>query len=120
MIRTVSGAFGTPCFAWSMYPRTSVRRWMTARVIVDVPDETEAAARGTIPANAVFSDDNGAPHVWVVDPSSMRVAKRAVEPGELSGASVSILSGLSDGDVVVVSGVNSLTDGMLVKELGGN
>jgi multidrug efflux pump subunit AcrA (membrane-fusion protein) len=50
----------------------------------------------------------------------MRVAKRAVEPGELSGASVSILSGLSDGDVVVVSGVNSLTDGMLVKELGGN
>jgi multidrug efflux pump subunit AcrA (membrane-fusion protein) len=56
----------------------------------------------------------------MVDPATMRVTKRAVEPGELTGAMVPILGGLSDGDIVVVSGVNSLTDGMLVRDLDGN
>ena len=95
---------------------------MTGKVIVDQYIENRAGidAALSVPSNAVVADEEGNPYVWVVDSSTMRVAKQAVEPGELSGASVAILSGLSGGDVVVVSGVNSLTDGMLVKDLGGN
>jgi RND family efflux transporter MFP subunit len=95
---------------------------MTGKVIVDLYTENRAEgdAPVLVPSNAVVADEEGNPYVWVVDPSTMRVAKRAVEPGELSGAAVPILSGLSGGDMVVVSGVNSLADGMLVRDLGGN
>jgi RND family efflux transporter MFP subunit len=95
---------------------------MTGKVIVDLYNENrvEGAAPVSVPSNAVVADEEGNPYVWVVDSSTMRVAKRAVEPGELSGATVPILSGLSGGDIVVVSGANSLTDGMLVRDLGSN
>jgi RND family efflux transporter MFP subunit len=95
---------------------------MTGKIIVDLYTENreEGAAPVSVPINAVAADEEGNPYVWVVDPATMRVAKRAVEPGELSGSAVPILSGLSGGDIVVVSGVNSLTDGMLVRDLGNN
>ena len=95
---------------------------MTGKVIVDLRAEKRVTGDGavSVPSNAVVADEDGNPYVWVVDPSTMRVAKRPVEPGELSGAAVSILGGLSGGDVVVGSGVNSLTDGMLVRDLDGN
>jgi RND family efflux transporter MFP subunit len=95
---------------------------MTGKVIVDLYTENRAEGDPPVlvPSNAVVADEEGNPYVWVVDPSTMRVAKRTVEPGELSGAAVPILSGLAGGDMVVVSGVNSLADGMLVRDLGGN
>ena len=95
---------------------------MTGKVIVDL--FSESAARGgalvTVPSNAVVADEDSNPYVWVIDPLTMRVARRPVEPGELSGGVLFILSGLSGGDLVVVSGVNSLTDGMLVRDLAGD
>jgi len=95
---------------------------MTGKVVVDLytANRAEGNAPTSVPSNAVVADEDGNPHVWVVDPSTMRVTKRAVEPGEMSGSALPILSGLSGGDIVVVSGVNSLTDGMLVRDLGGN
>ncbi len=95
---------------------------MTGKIIVDLYTENRVMgiAPVSVPSSAVVADEEGNPYVWAVDPSTMRVAKRAVELGELSGATVPILSGLSSVDMVVVSGVNSLTDGMLVRDLGGN
>ena len=95
---------------------------MTGKVIVDLYTENLAEAGGpvSVPSNAVAADVDGNPYVWVVDPATMRVAKRAVEPGELSGSMLPILSGLSGRDIIVVSGVNSLTDGTLVRDLGDN
>ena len=109
-------------FGFQTPPEINVSPGMTGKVIVDLYTENraEGAAPLTVPSNAVVADDDGNPYVWVVDPVSMRVARRPVDPGELSGSSVPILSGLSSGDVVVVSGVNSLTDDMLVRDLGGN
>jgi RND family efflux transporter MFP subunit len=95
---------------------------MTGKVIVDLV--SESAARGgalvTVPSNAVVADEDSNPYVWVVDPQTMRVARRPVDPGELSGGVLFILSGVSGGDLVVVSGVNSLTNGMLVRDLAGD
>lgn len=74
----------------------------------------------SIPANTITADDAGNPFVWVVDPASMRVRKQEVQLGELTGANVRIASGLSIGDLVVTSGVNSLSENMLVRNLTSN
>ena len=68
-----------------------------------------------IPANATVSDDEGKPFVWRVDPSSMRVHPAPLELGELSGSEVSVLGGLSDGDLIAISGVHQLREGMAVR-----
>ncbi len=95
---------------------------MTGKIIVDLYSEnrTKGAALLTVPSNAVVADNNAAAFVWVVDQSTMRVTKRPVELGELSGSVVPVLSGLVSGDTIVTSGVNSLTDGMLVRDLSSN
>lgn len=94
---------------------------MTGSVVVDRYKRNMEGTGGiAIPSNAVVADDAGNPFVWIVDGSSMRVTKRPVELGELSGGSAKIVVGLSSGDQVVVSGVNSLTDNMLVRSLGAN
>jgi RND family efflux transporter MFP subunit len=94
---------------------------MTGRVIVDRYRENISAVAGlAVPSNAVIADADGHPFVWVVDAATMRVSKRPVELGELSGGNASVLSGLSSGDRVIVSGVNSVTENMLVRELESN
>ena len=52
--------------------------------------------------------------VWVVD-ASMAVAPREVEMGELVGEQVKIVGGLAAGDVIVVSGVQQLREGVTVR-----
>jgi len=91
---------------------------MTGSVIVDRYKRNISGAAGlAVPSNIVTADADGNPFVWVVDATSMRVSQRPVELGELAGANVSILSGLSTGDRVVASGVNSVTENMLVRDL---
>ena len=91
---------------------------MTGSVILDRYKRNISGAAGlAVPSNVVIADAEGNPFVWVVDATSMRVSKRPVELGELSGDNASILSGLSAGDRVVASGVNSVTENMLVRDL---
>ena len=67
---------------------------------------------------AALSDEAGNAFVWVVDATTMQVRQQPVVLGELSGADVSILSGLSNGDQVAVSGVHHLREGMTVRRFG--
>ena len=93
----------------------SVLPGMTAKVIISAPAETAGRSGMRIPANATVSDDEAKAFVWLVDPSSMQVRPVPVELGELSGADVTILSGLSDGDQIAISGVHQLREGMTVR-----
>jgi RND family efflux transporter MFP subunit len=94
---------------------------MTGRVILDRYRKNISAVAGlAVPSNVVIADADGDPFVWVVDAATMRVSKRLVELGELSGGNASVLSGLSSGDRVIVSGVNSVTENMLVRDLESN
>lgn len=85
---------------------------MTAKVVVQ-PAKNGRTVR--IPAHAVTAGADGKPFVWIVRPESMTVERRDVELGELQGDQVEIRSGLSDGDVVAISGVALLHDGMQVR-----
>lgn len=96
----------------------TIRPGMTAKVMVTFPHEGEESMGAiSLPASAVLSDDKGAAFVWRVDPASMTVQQTPVVMGELSGNLVGIESGLSNGDLVAISGVRQLRDGMLVRKL---
>jgi membrane fusion protein (multidrug efflux system) len=65
----------------------------------------------TVPENAVFSFA-GTPRVFVVENGKAR--ERTVEPGGKTGDRVMVAKGLRDGEKVIISGVELLSDGRAV------
>jgi RND family efflux transporter MFP subunit len=82
-------------------------------------DEADAAIAGiVIPAIAVFSDAAGVPQVWVIDRQTMTVSRRPVATGDLTGTDgVRILDGLSGGEMIAVTAVTQLRNGMQIRPL---
>ncbi len=70
-----------------------------------------------VPINAVFAGEAEENYVWVVDPNTMRIKKREVKIGGISGANMHILGGLVAGDRIVTGGVNYLQEGQKIREL---
>ncbi len=92
----------------------SILPGMTARVRAQSP--REAGIR--IPANAVTGDAGYQPMVWKVDPASMTVSRAPVQLGDPHGDELEIRSGLQDGDLIAVSGLRFLQEGMQVRRYG--
>ncbi|MBW2066908.1 MAG: efflux RND transporter periplasmic adaptor subunit [Deltaproteobacteria bacterium] len=92
---------------------------MTATVTGEAPGvQREEGDLIVVPAIAVFSDESGKPHVWVVDRDTMTVHKREVKTGDLTGTdSIQILSGLKAGETIAITGVSRLREGMKVRDL---
>ena len=64
-----------------------------------------------------YPDQEGS-MVWVVDRDSMTVSSRAVTTGGLTGSdSVEILAGLEPGETIATSAVQSLRDGMTIRQM---
>jgi len=69
-----------------------------------------------VPAIAIFSDEAGSPHVWVVDRGTGAIERRSVRTGDLAETgSIVVLEGLAQGEDVAISGVSRLRDGMTVQ-----
>jgi len=93
---------------------------MTATVVAEPPASGERGGFFVIPAIAVFADDQGKSNVWVVDKEKMTVERRKVTTGDLTGeASIQITEGLQSGEMIAVSGVSQLREGMKVKPFEG-
>ena len=96
---------------------------MSATVIANIGKLFENQSQGmVVPIEAVFSAEEEAlnaadKYVWVVDPDTMRATRKAVQVGQLSGASIAILGGLNEGDIIISAGVNSVQEGMLVRAM---
>lgn len=87
---------------------------VTGRTKYEDGDEREI----TIPAVAVFPDEGGTAHVWVINRDAMTVHLRRVVTGELTGAdSIRIIEGLQNGETIAVSGMSRLGEGMKVRQL---
>ncbi|MGH7446727.1 MAG: efflux RND transporter periplasmic adaptor subunit, partial [Longimicrobiales bacterium] len=69
-----------------------------------------------VPVSAVLGGQ-GAQAVFVVE--SNRAVRRTVSTGLTSQGRIEIISGLSDGEHVIITGQNSLRDGMTVRAVGG-
>lgn len=89
---------------------------MTAKARVKLSRLRGYSDRIAIPANATLADDKGNAYVWLIDPSSMTVHRRPVELGELFGSEVEIRGGLSNGDMIAISGLYQLGDGTPVRQ----
>ncbi len=71
-----------------------------------------------VPAIAIFADEAGSPHVWVVDRTTGRVERRPVRTGELTETdSIVVLEGLVPGEDIAVSAVSQIRDGMTVRPI---
>ena len=93
---------------------------MTATVVGEPPVRGERDGFFVIPAIAVFADDQGESNVWVVDKEKMTVERRKVATGHLTGeASIQITEGLQSGEMIAVSGVSQLREGMKVRPFDG-
>ncbi len=92
---------------------------MGAKVDFLAPDSSRGVAAGVaakpvirVPAAAVKTDA-GSSVVWIVRDG--RLVRRAVQTGPVSGGFLEVRSGLSGGEQLMVSGVESPADGMKVK-----
>lgn len=85
-------------------------------VVTAAPPKPQQGRSIGVPATAVVRK-NGADHVWVVDPATHTVSLRSVQLDSSSTDihSVRVLSGLKDGEEVVVAGVNQLAEGQSVR-----
>ena len=89
---------------------------MTANVLISSESPETDAGRYIIPAIAVFADEAGKANVWVVDPEKKRIQRRKVTTGDLTGsASIEIIEGLKNGEMIAVSGVSRLRENMLIR-----
>ena len=77
-------------------------------------------ARPQVPASALVHDPTGQRYlVYTIEQNGGRAVAKAipVEPGPLSGNELVVLSGLAEGQKIVVMGANLLQPGDPVKEV---
>jgi multidrug efflux pump subunit AcrA (membrane-fusion protein) len=88
------------------------------RLGTTVTGSIELAGGGGIrlPASALTSHE-GAPAVWVLDPESSSVSLRPVVVEQSGAAEVVLSEGLSQGEIVVTAGVQTLRPGQKVRML---
>jgi RND family efflux transporter MFP subunit len=91
---------------------------MTASVVVRLKDPATRAANLLIPTSALVNDGNDQFHVWLFDPQTQAVSRRAVTVGVPVSKGIPVTSGLQDGDMIVATGASQLTAGMQVRMLG--
>jgi len=105
---------------FSFKPEENVRilTGMTARITVnELVAEANSNQGFVIPSNATGVDDQGNTFVWRVNQPSMQVERVLVESGAMSSAQITVFGGLSDGDLIAISGVHQLREGMLVQRM---
>ena len=105
---------------FSFKPEENVRilTGMTARITVDeFVTEANSNQGFVIPSNATAVDDQGNTFVWRVNQPSMQVERVLVESGAMSSAQITVFGGLSDGDLIAISGVHQLREGMQVQRM---
>ncbi|NVN90799.1 MAG: efflux RND transporter periplasmic adaptor subunit [Desulfuromonadales bacterium] len=90
--------------------RTGIRSGLFGRGIISLDTRTTSML---LPRTAIV-EQGGLTSVWVV-PQDNRVRMRLVKIGRIKNDRAEILSGLQDGERVVVGGMNRVSEGVMVK-----
>ena len=90
---------------------TAMRLGMTASVSLSLANTPDAVV---LPLTAVYQQGTSAA-VWIVDPATQTVKLVPVAIGVYRDDSVTVRSGIREGDVVVTAGVHKLTAGQKVR-----
>jgi RND family efflux transporter MFP subunit len=87
----------------------------SAKVSARLPENAKTTGM-QLPATAIFAlEDPEKSYVWVIDETSKTLQSRAVETGQLTEYGITIRSGLSAGEWVVIKGVHSVKEGQTVR-----
>ncbi|WP_371361781.1 Multidrug resistance protein MdtE [Sporomusa rhizae] len=89
-------------------PPSEIKLGMTAAVTID--DNTQPTIN--IPLTAVYQDGN-TPKVWVVTENVL--ALQPIQAGNIGNGTIQVISGLRQGDRIVIAGVHKLKEGQKVK-----
>lgn len=71
----------------------------------------------SVPITALATTSDGAPFVWIVDPTSNAVSATPVTPGDVTGDQVLILDGITAGDMIVTAGVSRLSEDLVIRPI---
>ena len=88
-----------------------LRLGMTATVEASLPGQHSAAIK--LPLSAIL-DEQGKHYVWVINPKTTKVGRKAVSVGRPDSQGIDITAGLNGGEQVVTAGVHLLRDGQRV------
>ncbi|MGV2290800.1 efflux RND transporter periplasmic adaptor subunit [Trinickia sp. YCB016] len=118
-VREVSGAADPESRTWRVKltlvaPSPQVRLGMTANVTFDAVGDAPASDPYTVPATALFHRGED-PAVWVVRSGGDTLELRPVTVQRYDERTVSISSGLHNGERVVVQGVHAVSAGQHVQ-----
>ncbi|WP_094605687.1 Multidrug resistance protein MdtE [Sporomusa silvacetica DSM 10669] len=92
-------------------PSPEIKLGMTAAVTI--AGNTQPTV--TIPLAAVYQDGN-TPEVWVVKENVLTL--QPIQAGNIGNGTIQVISGLQQGDRIVISGVHKLKEGQKVKISG--
>ena len=92
---------------------------MTATVTVDFRHLVQGSSDIWVPATAVLGDAALHPVVWVLDPLTMTVSRRAVRVGEMQQERIQVVEGLEGGEEIVAVGTSHMAEGMKVSRMSG-
>lgn len=67
-----------------------------------------------IPYQSISKDNGNEPYVFVVDPIQKRVKKQFIKTGQYYGSGIEVLSGLTQGQLIVDEGKEKLSDSTLI------
>lgn len=87
---------------------------MSGRAFLTKPLENLSSTL-KIPKSAIFTENGHVTYVWIVDPKSETVHKKAVKVDESNKGNILVLEGLSSGDRIVIAGTSFLVEGQRVK-----
>jgi RND family efflux transporter MFP subunit len=87
---------------------------MTASVTVDFSETLHETSVHYIPVSAVTADPELGAIIWLVDEQTMTVHEQRIELGRMAGASVAVISGVTEGQRIVTAGSAYLAEGMQV------
>ena len=76
---------------------------------------TTSDSRQVLLPLSALAGERSQPAVWIVDPATSQVRLKPVTVGQYREDGVSIIAGLSEGDVVVTAGVHKLRAGQAVR-----
>jgi RND family efflux transporter MFP subunit len=94
-----------------------VKPGMSAIVRGEKGPSTPDGGRFLVPVSAVVATADGAASVWVVDPKTSKVTRRAITTGEILGNSIVVIDGLSAGERIAASAASLLREGMQVEQM---
>ncbi len=92
-------------------PKMLIRPGMIAEVKIIPEQKKEVLA---IPAGSIQHDYDNRSFVFVVDTIKNKAFRRDVSPGKLINMNIEIISGLSEGEIIVTGGQQKLVDGSLI------